>query len=568
MGFMNKKRNLSSRAMLGVQAARWFVVFPIILLIGFDASPRTVRVGVYDNPPKIEMGGHGKPRGIFIDIIETIARQERWNIQYVYGTWESGLSRLENREIDLMPDMAFSDNRNRRFDFNGLAVLDSWLQVFGKKDHAITSVSSLEGKTIVVLKGSIQEQASEEMRDRLGLSFRLAVVPDYAATVRLVESGKADAAIVSRFFGYLRTREDPLVPTPVILRPTSLHFAAPKGRNADLLAAIDRHVADMMNDPHSAYYKSLSFWLSEQPRSFVPRSLIWAMIAGAVALLFFFGLSLGFRWQVRKRTEDLRKKNLELQTALKALKNAQDEAIKRERLYAFGQMTSGIAHDLNNLLQPILNYTGLMLRFPEKLGDRRMTLSQLEAIKSSAQHGAELIRRMQAFCRSTQRPDVQDRLDLDAIIREVVDLAKTGWTVPSQSNTQGIESVLTLGRNTEILGRRSDIHEMLLNLVLNAVDAMPEGGRLEISTENREGTVAITVKDTGVGMTDEVRENCLLPFFTTKGDQGTGMGLAMVRHIVTEHGGQIRVDSKPGSGTRIIMTFPHAPLGTQGPGRA
>lgn len=531
----------------------------VLLLSAQETDARTVRVGVYDNPPKVGMSLGGRPRGIFIDIIKSIAEREHWDLQYVYGTWDEGLTRIDDGSIDLMPDVAFSDARSERFAFNKLTVLSSWLQVFCRKNTVMGSVADLQGRTVAVLEGSIQQAACNEIREQLGLTFTVITLPDYETTIRYVESGKADATIVSRFYGYRREEEHALVSAPVILRPTTLHFAAQKGRNQVLLDAIDKHLAEMMNDPNSVYYRSLGNWLHEKPRTFIPEFILWTIAAIAVGLLFFLVWSLLLRWQVRRRTEELAEKNQQLQRALEELKLARDEALKRERLHAFGQLASGAAHDFNNLLVPILSYADLMLTDPSELDDVKDIRTKLEVIRTAANHGTEIVHRMQAFCHSAERAETKDRVDTNAAIRDVVDLAKRRWTSRSSLKGAAIEVVLKLDSNADIMGRKTDVHEMLLNLVLNAVDAMPEGGRLELATEKRDGTVRITVKDSGTGMTQEVLEKCLQPFFTTKGAKGTGMGLTMVNTIVAEHDGRMDIVSAVGAGTSFVMTFPCAP---------
>ncbi len=540
-----RKRSFSSAG------AVFAILAAAILFGGEKTEARIVRIGVYDNPPKVEMGPGGKPRGIFIDIIKYIAEREAWDLQYVYGTWDEGLTRLEQGNIDLMPDVAFSDVRSQRFAFNQLTVLCSWLQVFSGQNVTIGSMADLEGKTIAVLAGSIQETACTDIREQFGLTFNMVTLPDYKSTVSQVESGKADAAIVSRFYGYSREKKDALAPTPVILYPTALFFAAPKGRNQDLLDAIDKHLAKIMNDPHSVYYRSLAYWLQERPRMFVPQFVLWTIVSIVVILMFFFVLSLVLRWQVKKRTEELSEKNIILQRTLEELKLARDEALQRERLHAFGQLASGAAHDFNNLLIPIVGYADLLLSDPKALNYTEDTRRSLEAIRTAAGHGTEIVRRMQAFSQSTAHGEEKSHVDTNAVIREVVELGKQRLM-----GRVSIEVVLKLGSHCEIEGRKAHIHEMLLNLVLNAADAMPEGGRLEISTERMEDAVRITVKDTGIGMTGEVREKCLQPFFTTKGAKGTGMGLTMVNNIVAEHGGHLEIVSTMGAGTTFTITFP------------
>ncbi|MBN1983921.1 MAG: transporter substrate-binding domain-containing protein, partial [Chitinivibrionales bacterium] len=278
------------------------IIIAALLFCWGKPEARTVLIGVYDNPPKVIIDNTGKPRGIFIDIFEYVAKRQGWDIHYIPGTWDEGLKRLDKDSIDLMPDVAFDDIRNKRFNFNQLAILSSWLQVFGRKEAAIESVSDLEGKTIAILEGSIQQQAWNEISVRFGIRFTQLLLPDYESIIQQIKSGKADAMIASRFYGYQRKRQDNAVPTAVILHPTTLHFAAPQGRNQDVLDAIDKHVAEMMNAPRSVYYQSLVTWLHEKPRMFVPRYVLWLIIVMIIAIIFFFIASLVLKWHVKKAT--------------------------------------------------------------------------------------------------------------------------------------------------------------------------------------------------------------------------------------------------------------------------
>ena len=124
------------------------LVASAMLLVCGKTEGRTVRIGIYDNPPKVNLCNGGKPCGIFIDIIEYIANGEGWEIEYVHGTWKEGLTQLEEGKIDLMPDVAFSEERSQKFDFNQLTVLSSWLQAYSRKDVVIESVTDFEEKTV------------------------------------------------------------------------------------------------------------------------------------------------------------------------------------------------------------------------------------------------------------------------------------------------------------------------------------------------------------------------------------------------------------------------------------
>lgn len=526
----------------------------MVLLTCSESIANTVYVGVYDNSPKIENGQRGKPNGIFVDILEHVAKKEGWEIVYVSGTWSEGLRRLVNGGIDLMPDVAFSRERETRFDFNRIAVLSSWLQCYCRKNDTLNSLSSLDNKTVAVLKESIQEKACMEICRKVGINVNLVTCNDYNECIESVQSGRAYAVIVSRFYGYRQKFENALVPTSVIFNPTALYYASKKGENRELLNAIDKHLAKMMDNPGSDYYRSLSYWLNEKPYAFIPRVIILVAITGILLLLLGFALNITLGRMVFKRTKELEEKNRELTQALNNLKTAKDEAIKRERLYAIGQMASGIAHDFNNMLTPVTS--GLDLIHSESSGCPESVKQNLELIRSAVQYGTEIIRRMQNFSRITISGDDRNMVDMNSTVKEVIKLVETGLKGNSQKNRGNVEIGFEPGENVLIFASLSSFYEIVLNLIINAFDAMPQGGRIKIITENRGEYVSLSVEDDGLGMTEEIRSKCLEPFFTTKGSNGTGIGLTMVNSIVKEHGGNMEIISSVGKGTRIILVFP------------
>jgi ABC-type amino acid transport substrate-binding protein len=153
----------------------------LILLMGTPfarAENRVVRVGVYENPPKVFTSESGKPSGIFIDIIEYIAKQEDWELEYVTGTWAEGLDRLARGEIDLMPDVAFTAERDEKFSFHKIQVLSSWFQAYARSDRGIRSILDLNGKRIAILDRSVQQEAFTRFSQGFGLRITLVPVQD------------------------------------------------------------------------------------------------------------------------------------------------------------------------------------------------------------------------------------------------------------------------------------------------------------------------------------------------------------------------------------------------------
>ncbi|MGH7300138.1 MAG: response regulator [Candidatus Rokuibacteriota bacterium] len=224
-----------------------------------------------------------------------------------------------------------------------------------------------------------------------------------------------------------------------------------------------------------------------------------------------------------------------------------------ERLTALGQMAGGIAHDFNNLLQAILGYAQLMARSP---GNADVVRRGLEVIEKAASGGAETVRRIQKFARL--RPDEPFvTMDLNQVVRDSLAITRPRWEEKKVKGGVPLQLELELGPVPVVMGRPAELNEVITNLVLNAIDAMPKGGTLRIRTRLGDHRHAvITVADTGMGMSDEVRKKVFDPFFTTKGEEGTGLGLSVSHSIVDRHGGDLRVESRTGEGTTFTITLP------------
>jgi len=224
-----------------------------------------------------------------------------------------------------------------------------------------------------------------------------------------------------------------------------------------------------------------------------------------------------------------------------------------ERLTALGQMAGGIAHDFNNLLQAILGYAQLMARSP---GNADVVRRGLDVIEKAANGGAETVRRIQKFARL--RPDEPFvTMDLNQVVRDSLAITRPRWEEKKVKGGVPLQLELELGPVPVVMGRPAELNEVLTNLVLNAIDAMPKGGTLRIRTRLGDHRHAvITVADTGMGMSDDVRKKVFDPFFTTKGEEGTGLGLSVSHSIVERHGGDLKVDSRPGEGTTFTIILP------------
>lgn len=244
------------------------------------------------------------------------------------------------------------------------------------------------------------------------------------------------------------------------------------------------------------------------------------------------------------------------QKALAELSRTQQQIIERERLSALGQMASGIAHDFNNALSPVLGFSELLLERPKDLADKKKVRRYLELIRTGAQDAASIVNRLREFYRHREAGEVFLPVDVRRLVSQVISLTQPRWRDQALANGITIHIQTDIPQVPPILGNEADLREALTNLVFNAVDAMPEGGTIAFRTRPAGDRVILEVSDTGTGMTEEVRRRCMEPFFTTKGERGTGLGLAMVHGIVRRHEGSIDIRSEWGKGTTVALVLP------------
>jgi PAS domain S-box-containing protein len=278
------------------------------------AENQIVRVGVYENAPKIFTSDSGQPSGIFVDIIEYVAEREGWKLHYVPGTWGEGLDRLQRGEIDLMPDVVHTADREKIFDFHGVPVLSSWFQVYARKHSGIRSLLDLAGKRIVVLERSVQQDAFVRLNESFGFKTTVISVPDYQRIFELVENKEVDAAVTNRFYGQMHAGKFNLEETAVIFHPSNLFFAGHKNTSRKLLDIIDKHLSDLKNDSQSVYYASLRRWISEEVRFKFPLWLQTSALVALIILLISLAGSVVLKRQVNARTSELHTLNRVLRT--------------------------------------------------------------------------------------------------------------------------------------------------------------------------------------------------------------------------------------------------------------
>ncbi len=240
-------------------------------------------------------------------------------------------------------------------------------------------------------------------------------------------------------------------------------------------------------------------------------------------------------------------------------KQLREQLLHAEKLSALGEMAAGIAHNFNNVLTTILGRVELLARNP---AHGRTMQPGLAIIKKAAEDAAAMVQRIQKFAKGSA-PSQFALIDLNEVVKEAVEATQLIWKDQAQREGKAIDVVMDLRTLPPVRSRSAELREVLTNLILNAIDAMPAGGTLTLRTRHRGRVVCVEVSDTGTGMTDEVKRRIFDPFFTTKGVKGTGLGLSVSHLLIKGHNGDIQVQSEPQRGTTFSITLPSEPGSTE-----
>lgn len=256
--------------------------------------------------------------------------------------------------------------------------------------------------------------------------------------------------------------------------------------------------------------------------------------------------------QLQDRSEKLARAHQKIGMAFEEVSSVQEKMAHIERLKAFGELAGGLAHNFNNLLGMILGRTQLML---SRCVDEELC-RELRLMERCALDGAQMVKRIQRFGKR-EGSEGLSLVDVDEVVRDTVAMTENRWKARTADGGE-IAVQTSLGRVPPVRGNRAELCEVLVNIILNAIDAMPSGGKISVSTGAAASKVFIRISDTGKGMSKEVMEKIFNPFFTTKGAGGTGLGLSISYSIIARHRGEIKVESQQGKGSIFTVTLPAA----------
>lgn len=256
--------------------------------------------------------------------------------------------------------------------------------------------------------------------------------------------------------------------------------------------------------------------------------------------------------------EKVAQRTFTLEETLAELRMTQQQLLRQERLLAFSEMAGGVVHDFNNSLMAVIGYSELLLSSPDLIHEPATVIDFLKIMNTSGRDAAHVVSRLRDFYRPREICDVFTPLDLNEQLERAIPLTQPKWKDQALSEGRSIVIEKDFEKVPFVSANESELRQVLTNLIFNAVDAMPSGGTITLRSRRSEGGAYFEVADSGIGMTEEVRSHCLEPFFSTKGERGTGLGLSTVFGIVKRHQATIELQSEPGRGTAFRIHLPAA----------
>lgn len=299
----------------------FFIIIFCFTLNLFSQNPElTIKVGVYDNYPKAYVNDQNTVAGIFPEILELIGKDENWAIEYIHGTWDECLTRLENAEIDIMVSVSFSEDREKIFAFTQQSVLVTWGCVYTNNRLMVNSILDLEGKKVAVVKNSILTNGEDgiyNLVERFEVNCSFMEVDDYSQVFDLIQKGKVDAGVTNRQFGLSFQDQYEVKESNYIFFPTQLKYAFLKNSQLSkvLIPIIDDNLLMLKQDMSSIYYSILTKY-KLYPKKEIPHWLFTLIIGLIVMIIFFFIIYLTLKWQIRQQTKILEQTNADLKSEI------------------------------------------------------------------------------------------------------------------------------------------------------------------------------------------------------------------------------------------------------------
>lgn len=270
-----------------------------------DEQGQVIRVGVFPNPPVAFKDDKGEWRGISIDVLQAIADQRGWKLEYIEGSFSEHLKNFETDAIDIISMMAYSDKRAEKYTFSRTPIISNWGLVYSRPDSNIPSLLELEGKRVGVMKNNIHDRAFRKLAKKFGLKVKIIELANFRDVMENIQTGKIDAGVANRLFGALNASKYNLIETGIIFNPINIHYSSLNPDNKIILDAIDQQLLTFKTDKDSVYFSALHRWMTQPAHTQSYLWLIWLVVGLLAVSIIMFGVTVLLRKQVAIRTHEL-----------------------------------------------------------------------------------------------------------------------------------------------------------------------------------------------------------------------------------------------------------------------
>jgi signal transduction histidine kinase len=526
-----------------------------------------LRVACFSHPPFCFMDEHGDASGFFVELMRGIALEEGWELQFVFGSWDEGLSRIQSGEVDLVLSSARTPDREKFLSFGAESALSFWTQVYVAKGLRPQSVADLRGLRVALMRGDHNADSFCRKMGSLEVVFEKVPVDSFHEGFDLLRMGRADAVVTTQGYGYTQESKAGFERTPLSIEPFPVYIAGRKSIDPSVLHAMDRHLGKWKSDPNSRYYVLLDQWtlgspvVSTEVPDWVFRSL--AVVIGAAVFLLgvFVFLRMRIRHEVGKvevLNQELRQLNEQLQFRVRETVEARDAAERAHQ--AKNAFLANMSHELRTPLNGIVGMIALI--------ESSDAGEDLESYHHVIRNSAENLNRMIADLLNVSRLESawvrlnSEPFDLE---RAVVQVAGPYACQAFQKGLQ-FECFLDADLPRYVEGDSEKLRQVIGHLLSNALKFSSKGSfvRLRVSVQKPvDGhwfELLFAVEDSGAGIDPLLMKAIFEPFVQgdlsyTKKHEGAGLGLAIVRRHLELMGSTLEVDSTPGRGTKVSFVL-------------
>lgn len=296
----SKKSIYQFRTIIKVTTIIKFIII-FYFCSNFLYSQEIIKVGIYENSPKVFIDSKGKPNGFFIDITNEIAKENNFKLEYIFGEWSENIKKLETGEIDCILDASYTEERNSKFKFNKIKVIESWIQVYALNEVKIEDIKDFEGKKIAVIEKSTQDNyLKNELK---GINYKILIYKNYKDLSEAVLEKKADLLLGNRFYYYSKERNDKIVPKPVIINPNDVFYMFNKKVDKKIIKKFDDTLFKIKNDGKSVYYKSLGRWMTVDIKENIPVKIKILMVITSISGILILVIILLWNYKLKKEVE-------------------------------------------------------------------------------------------------------------------------------------------------------------------------------------------------------------------------------------------------------------------------